>query len=580
MQDLLIIIGAATLVASIFYIWKLPTVVAFFTAGALVGPGGFGFVDSSSHMELMTEGAAILLMFTIGLEFSLPKFLAFRRPLLYLGFGQIILTSAVFTLIFLVGFDFALGKSILLSFVVSLSSTAVVLKMLSDHRDFETPHGKTAFSVLLSQDIAVIPMIVAIPFLVQMNEVASSFFESLLPFLFFGALGLGFFYLLYKFVFPPLFRKVAQTNSREVFFFFIVLLVALLSGGMHAVGLSYSLGAFIAGMFIASSAYGKQATADFIPLRDAFLGLFFVMIGTLLDFSFVASNFPKILVLGILVLGVKALIIFSVVWLSGNSGTVARIGSLLLFQMGEFSFILADQGFKLNLIGKEEMQYFIAISIVSLTLTPLAYRLMPVLSQAEKYRKWIPQSGQSIAATVRKKYLRLISQAVDVQKLAHFEDAPVKVLIIGFGVAGRALAKVLKSEGITYRIVETNSETVANFSGVEPIIYGDASSMEILEKAGAETAEVCVIVTSGISTLEPVLSSLRRLRPDLHVIARTNYLLDRARIRSQSDVDLVVSEFESTLEVIHRSLKWTGINEDRYQEFARELRNELEEQDA
>ena len=579
MQDLLIVIGAATIVASIFYIWKLPPVVAFFTAGALVGPGGFGWVDSSSHMEMMTEGAAILLMFTIGLEFSLPKFLAFRRPLLYLGFGQIVLTSAVFTLIFLWGFGFPLEKSIFLSFLVSLSSTAVVLKMLADHRDFETPHGKTAFSVLLSQDIAVIPMIVAIPFLVKMNEVTSSFFESLLPFLVLGGLGLGFFYVLNKFVFPPLFRKVAQTNSREVFFFSIVLLVALLSGGMHAIGLSYSLGAFIAGMFIAGSAYGKQATADFIPLRDAFLGLFFVTIGTLLDFSFVFANFPKILLFGILVLGLKALIIFSVVWLSGNSGTVARISSLLLFQMGEFSFILADQGFKLNLIGPEELQFFIAISIISLTLTPLVYRLMPALSHSERYRKIIPQPGQNAAAKVRKTYLRMINQAVDVQKL-DFEDKPVKVLIIGFGVAGRALAKVLKSEDISYRIIETNSETVANFSGVEPIIYGDASSMEILEKGGAETAEVCVIVTSGISTLEPVLASLRRIRSDMPVIARTNYLLDKARVSKSSNVDLVVSEFESTLEVIHRSLQHTGVSEEKFHEFARELRNELEGADA
>lgn len=568
------------MVATIFYIWKLPPVVAFFTAGALIGPHAFGWVDSSPHIEMMTEGAAILLMFTIGLEFSLPKFMAFRRPLIYLGFGQIILTSFIFSCIFRYAVGFPIEKSIFLSFLVSLSSTAVVLKMLADHRDFETPHGKTAFSVLLSQDIAVIPMIIAIPFLVKMNELASSFVESFFPFLILGGLGLGGFYVLNKYVFPALFRKVAQTNSREVFFFSIVFLVAILSGGLHSIGLSYSLGAFIAGMLIAGSAYGKQATADFVPLRDAFLGLFFVTMGTLLDLNFVAANFHKVLAIGFLVLGLKALILFSVVWLSGNSGTVSRVTSLLLFQMGEFSFILADQGFKLNLIGPKELQYFIAVAIISLTLTPIAYRLMPSLSQSEKYRKLVPQRGQNIAHKVRLSYLKIINQAVDVQKISHFEESPVKVLIIGFGVAGRALAKVLKAEGITYRIIETNSETVANYSGSEPIVYGDASSMEMLEKAGAHEAEVCVIVTSGISTLEPVLNSLKSLRPDMPVIARTNYLLDRDRVSKNENLNLVFSELESTLEIIHRSLRWTGVTEEKYQEFAQQLRNELETQNG
>lgn len=548
--------------------------VAFFTAGALIGPSALGWIESPPQVEIMTEGAALILMFTIGLEFSLKELMESRRSLIVLGFGQVVLNLIVFTSLFHIALDFSIEKSIFWSFVVALSSTAVVLKMLSDHRDFESPHGKASFAILLSQDIAVIPMILTIPFLKSSAQFGSSLAESALPILLLAITVLAILYVVNRFVLPLVLFRVAQTKSREVFFFFIIFLVAIFAMGLHSIGLSYSLGAFIAGMLIAGSAYGRQATAEFVPLRNAFLGIFFVTIGMLLDLRFLIENIHTVLLIGAVILSLKALILFAVVWFSGNSGTVARIVALFLFQMGEFSFILADQGLKLNIIDARELQYFYAVAILSLAFTPFVYRLMPLLNNSEGFQKQIPNWIQWPALNLKIKLAKVLQSPIDTT--SHNKHEAVDIVIIGFGVAGRSLAKVLRRLSIPYRIIESNGDTVSQFQGREPILFGDASSLEILESAGIMGAKICVMVTSGISTLEPVLRSVRRLRSEIPVIARTNYLLDMARLKDLPLVELVVSEFETTLETIVRVLTKQGIEPSVIDEFSLHLRKELE----
>ncbi len=575
MTDLIIVLGATTLVAIVFHAWKVPPMVAFFTAGALVGPHGLALIHSPPQVKIMTEGAGLLLMFTIGLEFSLQKLMAFRRSLLFIGAGQVVLTAFLFTVVFTGALGYPIEKSIFLSFIVSLSSTAVVTKLLSDRRDLETPHGMAALSILLSQDIAVIPMIVAIPFLRSIHNMSSGFLESLFPVLLLGASGLAILYVVNRYILPPLLFRVAQTKNHEVFFFSIVFFVAIVAFAVHSIGLSVSLGAFIAGMLIAGSAYGKQATSDFLPLRDAFLSLFFVTVGMLLDVKFVVMHFPMVILIGLIVLTLKAFVIFTVVWMSGNSGTVARIVALLVFQTGEFSFILADQGLKLNLMSEVELQYFIAISILSLGATPFVYRWLPQLSQSDRFRHMVPLWIEQRAVVWRRYYMRLLKASVDLEVLAHSPRPRPEVIIIGFGVAGRSLAKVLKALKIQYAIIETNRQTVVQFRGHEPSHYGDASSTEILESCGIDDAKLVAIVTSSVTTLEPVIRAVRELRPSVPIIARTNYLLDVNRFREYKNIDMVISEFETTIEVISRALKANDVDPMKIETFTAALRAEL-----
>lgn len=577
MTDIIVLLGAATLVAVVFHVWKLPPIVAFFTAGALVGPHGFALIQSPPQVELMTEGAAILLMFTIGLEFSLKTFSEFRRPLILLGAGQVIATVVIFFGLFSSVFGLPFEKALFFSFMTSLSSTAVVLKLLSENRDLETPHGKAGLSILLSQDIAVIPMIITIPFLYKMNEMAASLLESILPITLIILTVLGALYLLNKYILPMVLVRVAQTKSREVFFFSLVFFVASIAYLMHLIGLSVSLGAFIAGMLIAGSAYGKQATADFVPLRDAFLGLFFVTIGMLLDLGFLFSHLHWILLIGIPLLAIKALIIFLVVWFAGNTGNISRVSSLLLFQLGEFSFILADQGLKLNLLNQMELQYFIAISILSLAITPLVYRYMSLLNNSALFNGLVPKRMSILMYKLRTRYLANISGNVDLEAISALHSIKPHVLLIGYGVAGRSLAKALKTLETTYSIIEANSETVRAFQNKEPIIYGDASSPEILEQAGIEHCKLAVVVTSGISTLEPVIRSIRKLKEDIPIIARTNYILDLQRIKDIPLTDVIVSELETTLEIVSNTLNKLDTTDETLAELLQELKLNFKE---
>jgi len=577
-QDIILVLGAAALVATLFHLVSLPPIVAFFSAGALIGPSALGWIESPPRIEVMTEVAAVLLMFTIGLEFSLKELSTLKRPLLILGLGQVLGSILIFSGILAFFVNFPTEKAIFWSFIITLSSTAVVIKMLSDHRDFESPHGKSSFAILIFQDFAVIPMILMIPFLArQSGSNVTGLFDSLLPILLLVVIGTGLLYFIGRSVLPKVLHRVVQTKNREVFFFFMVFLVAVLSSAFHFVGLSYSMGAFIAGILLAGSSYGRQATAEFKPLRDAFLGVFFVTVGMLLDLNFLVLNLHKVFVIGTLVLGLKATIIFLLVWLSGSSGSVARTVAIFIFQMGEFSFILADQGFKLGLIQAKELQYFLAVAIISLATTPLVYRLMPFLSDSAFFNRWIPGYIRRLGAFVRTKTLKALGAATLTISGDHKTNPDV--VIVGFGVAGRALAKVLVSLKIPYCVIESNGDTVKQFSQAEPIVFGDAASPDILEAAGIMSAKICVIVTSGVSTLAPVLNTLRQLRADIQIIARTNYLLDVEKVRTYSPLSLVVSEFETTLETIVRVLTQCNTDPDLIQEFTEDLRAQLEQHD-
>ena len=570
----LVLLGAAISVATLFHSMKLPPIVAFISAGILVGPSGFGLISSMPQVDNLTEISAMLLMFTIGLEFSFKDLAHFRRPLLILGVGQVLFTITLFTFLFWFAFSMPIEKAIFLSFLVAPSSTAVVLKLLYDNRDFESPYGKATFSILLLQDLAIIPMIVATPFLVSRISVTESILDSALPLLLLTLLVGLLFYILSKYVLPYIFHRVSLTRNREIFFFSVLFICLGSAALLHQIGLSFSLGAFLAGMLLAGSRYSKQATAEILPLRDSFMSLFFIAVGMMLDLKFLFYNFHQIILLGILFIALKSLIIFSITWFSGSSGSVARAVTVLLFQFGEFSFILATLGLRHHLLSEREEQIVIAIGIISLALTPLLHSRLSWFMHNQKFNSQLPLSFVNRADSFRRR-LHTFRRPLNLDEIGTekmFED---HVVVIGYGVAGQSLCRVLFHLKIPFQVVELNAETVRIHAGQIPIVFGDAANPQLLKKVGIEKARLVVVVTSGINMLEPVYQAVRAANPQVRVIARTNYIQDLNRLKEVENTKFIVSELETTLELINVALHEFKVDETLADEVVVTLRKEF-----
>ena len=574
-SNALLLLGAAILVVTLFHSFKLPPIVAFITAGVAIGPFGLKLVNTSPQVGLLTEVAAVLLMFTIGLEFSLKELMRFRRSILILGIGQMLITFILFTLIFWLGFSMLPEKAIFLSFLIAPSSTAVVLKLLYDNREFDSPYGKATFSVLLLQDIAIIPMMVAIPFLVSRQSLTDSFLESIFPLILLASLAIVILYLLSKYALPFVLHRISTTGNREIFFFSVLFIVLGSAALTHQIGLSVSLGAFVAGMLLAGSHYGKQATAEILPLRDSFMSLFFIAVGMMLDLNFLSENFLKIIAYAVVVIALKSAVIFSVTWFTGSSGSVARAVTVLLFQFGEFSFIIAELGTKNNLISESDKQIFVAVAILSLILTPFLYKKIPAIMHTHRFDSWRASTFGTSAHQLKERVMKSISGPVNLADIESNKTLENHVVIIGYGVAGQSLARVLAHIKQPYQIIEMNAKTVRINSEKIPIVYGDATNIEQLKQAGIERARLAVIVTTGVHMLSPILNSIRLVNENVPVIARTNYLLDLHKLKETKNAKFVVSELEATLQVIDLALKEFKLEGQDISELTNNIRSEF-----
>ncbi|MCB0363790.1 MAG: cation:proton antiporter [Bdellovibrionaceae bacterium] len=576
--DLIVILGSATLVATIFYSIHLPPVVGFLFAGILAGPNGLGLVKTLPSVEVLTEIAGVLLMFTIGLEISLRQLLAMKKVLFGLGLGQMALTMGLSALIFHFGFGFGWPRSVFFSSIVALSSTAVVLKLLKDSRNLDSPLGQTSLSILLFQDIAVIPLLLILPLLAGAKAAQATAsplsLETIGTFVLTSG-GLILFVLVgSRWVVPWILDRVAKTRSSEIFFFSILFICAGTAFLIEFVGLSLSLGAFFAGLMIASSPYGKQTMAEFTPLRDNFLGLFFVSIGMLLSLQFVQEHWLQVIALSSGILLIKFFCIFAVLWMFGITSTVGMVTALTLFQIGEFSLILADQGRGLGMMTDKQYQFFLSVAIISLALTPVLYRLAPKLSFQSNLRSLIPRSISEVAHQLRDQWVTKVS--VDSVKHGAGELAG-HTIIIGFGIAGQEVASALKALDLPYQVIEMNPDTVkAAKKRGDPIIYGDATKHEILEQAGLERAHLVILVVNSLDITTAVLRTVHKMRPEIEVLARLQYLRDLNQLKASQNVEPIVSEFETSLEILARTLKAYGAEDHQIHQFTLDAHERLQ----
>jgi len=528
-QDIVVILLVALPIIFLFKKINLPSIVGFLIAGMLIGPYGFNLIRSVNQISVMAEIGIMLLMFTIGLEFSLSQLIRIKKFLLIAGGFQLLITIIFCSIIFTV-LGIEINQAIFFSLLVSLSSTAIVLKILSDKDELESPHGKISIGILIFQDLAIVPMFLLLPLLSGFGQLAGSDIAVKILIAFGVLAGL---LLLARFLMPLIVYQLANIRSREAFTIGVILLLLGTAYITHSFGLSFALGAFIAGLILSESDYNHQIVSDILPFRDSFNSIFFVSIGLLLNIQFVLENVLLIsgLTLGIIV--VKTLVIVAIVYFMKYPLRIGILAGLGLAQIGEFSFVLAQAGLNFKLIGNDYYNSFLASTIFSMILTPLLIKLSPFIA------------GKTSALEKDKKHNE-----------NYLENLHAHVIIAGFGLNGSNLARVLKETGIKYVVTELNPDTVKKEKAKdEKIIYGDISREEVLKAVRIDKANIIVYAISDPAVTKLSLKLVKKLNPNIYALVRTRYINEIDELKKLGADEVIPEEFETALQIFRKVLE-------------------------
>lgn len=540
--DLVIILLVSVPVAFLCLRLKLPLLVGLMLTGIAIGPYGFGLVKEAEAIEVLAEIGVMLLLFTIGLEFSIRRLAEMKRLVLLGGGLQVLLTITVAAVVSIL-FGRASGQAIFFGFLVALSSTAIVLKSYVERNEVDAPHGRAAIGILLFQDISIVFMLLAVPLLGGRDIVS---FPSLVVSLGSSLLALAALVLAAWFLLPKFLGLVVRLRSPEVFLLTVVLFFLGMSWLTSHFGLSLALGAFIAGMVLADSDYSHQATAEILPFRDVFNSLFFVSIGMLLSVTALLQNIGAVVALVVGLIAGKALIVWLVIRILGYPQRIATMTALSLAQIGEFSFVLARAGQASELLPQSDYQSFLAASIISMIATPFLISLAP-------------QAGYLMQTFLKDGSLPDVANTEEDIHLTSSGGLQQHVIIVGYGLNGRNLARVLRAVGIPYTILEVNAQVVRNAKeNGEKINFGDATRREVLIHAGVEDAWTLVLAMSDPQAARRTVDQARRLNRDLHVIVRTRYVSEITELFELGANEVIPEEFETSIEIFARVLHRYG----------------------
>jgi len=535
LKDIAILFGLALLTVVLLRKFNFPSIVGFLITGVLAGPYALGFIKDTHQVEQMAEYGVVLLLFTIGIEFSLKELMRIRHMVLIGGGLQLFFTISVVAAIGTFA-GFPLSQSVFFGFLVALSSTAILMKLMMDAGEMDTPQGKAALGILIFQDLCIVPLMLFTPFLAGGGQglleiaIVSAKAAAVILVAHFSA----------RFLVPWIFEQVVKTRSRELFVLTIIFIGMGTAWLTAQAGLSLALGAFIAGLSISESEYSHQALSDIMPFREAFMSLFFISVGMLLKPA-ILMKFPLLLIALVLsIIVIKAVLTSAVGVALGLPMRIAIIAGLSLAQIGEFSFVLSRSGLSYGLLTGETYQLFLAASIATMGLTPLCMKLSAPV--AEYVTRVLPHAwtrGRS-------------SFAQNGNRLALSDH----VIIVGFGVNGKNLAKVLKNLEIPRVVIETNPFTVRGERSLgEQIIFGDASKPEILEHARIADARIVVVAISDAAASRRIAAQARQMNPSIHVIVRTRYLLEMEPLFKLGVNEVIPEEFETSVEILSRVLK-------------------------
>ncbi len=552
LTDILIALAVALAVTLIFGRLRLPVLVALFVAGALVGPHSFGLIGDPEEVEGLAEVGVIFLLFTLGLEFSFRRLVRLAGPILVAGPVQVVLTGAIGTGVGL-AFGVPVREAVVVGMLVALSSTAVVLKTLSERGEMDGPLGQTSFGVLVFQDVLVLPLMLILPLLsgqglktswgpltiilVALGVVAALFVGS-------------------RWLAPRLLYEAARVRSGDVFLMAVVTICFAVAGVAASIGLSLALGAFLAGLII-SEEFSHQALGYVLPFRNLLVSFFFVSVGMLLDLRFLADHWWWVILGTIGLMTVKSITGSLAVMALRYPLRVAVGSGLTLSQVGEFSFVLAAVATSSSLLPHDTYQGFLAVAVLSMAVTPL------LMGQ-------IPRVSRLLQKTRQPGWLRTKATPGGQER-----GMSGHMIIIGYGINGRNLARAAREAEVPYAIVEMNPQTVRREAAAkERIFFGDATNEGVLVGVGVEKARVAAVVIGDPIATRSIVAQLRRLNRELYIIARTRFVSEVQMLYTLGADEVVPEEFETSIQIFQRTGRFLGLGDDALARLADSIRED------
>ncbi|AJP48113.1 potassium transporter [Rugosibacter aromaticivorans] len=549
----LLLLAAAVAVVALFRTLGLPPIMGYLLVGTVMGPHALGWVPDTSQTRHLAEFGVVFLMFSIGLEFSLARLYRMKRIVFGLGAAQVVVSTLVAMLLArLLGVPWLAG--IALGGALAMSSTAILSKLLADRGELDAPHGREVIGVLLFQDIAVVPLLVLIPALMQPVEAMA---QALLLAGLKAALLLGLVLFVGQRVLSAWFYRVARTKSSELFMLNVLLITLGMAWLTEQAGLSLALGAFTAGMLIGETDYRIQVAEDIKPFRDVLLGLFFVSIGMRLDLTQLASEWPKVIGLLVALLGLKLAIVggFSR-WLGSLPGTALRSG-LWLCAGGEFGFVVLARSGEVGLLTPLQWQPVLAALVLSLLLGPLVVQFSDRLVFRFVASEWLMRSMQ---------LTQIAAQSLTTDKHA---------ILCGFGRTGQHLARFLEVEGISFMALDPDPERVrAATAAGEAVSWGDGTRKEMLLAAGLARASVVIITFADVAAALRVIHRVRELRPEVPIVSRARNEEDMEKLYAAGAAEVVPEALESSVMLATHALALSGIPMHKVIKRLREMREQ------
>jgi CPA2 family monovalent cation:H+ antiporter-2 len=504
-----------------------PPLIGFLLAGALFGPFGLGLLSDVHVVEVLADLGVVLLLFTVGLELSLGNLRRLGKLVWVAGTIQVVVTIALVLAVSSAG-GYPFSRGLFFGYLVALSSTAIVLKLLLDRRELDSPHGRSLIGILIFQDLAVVPMLLSIAGLARGGS------EGLVPVLLQTGktvLTAGVLLLAARVLIPRFIGALAGTRQKEIFVVAVLFLVLGSALATSWAGLSAALGAFLAGLVLSESEYGHQALADVTAFRDAFNAVFFVSIGMLFNPRVILEEpVPVAILLGLILIW-KTIAGGAAVLAMGYGFRVATVVGLSLAQIGEFSFVLLRQGQAAGLIGSVMYQTFLAAAIITMIATP-----------------FLSEASHAVAFRVAK------GDAPRRGSPAHAPEG--LILVIGFGHTGETVARVLQRAKAPFRVIDLDPVRVkkAVRKGV-PIEYGDSTNDVVLRRNGVEKARAVIILVSDLRAARQTIRHCRTLAPSIFLLVRTRYVSEIPALVAAGADEVIAEEFETSLEIARRAVK-------------------------
>ena len=557
LTDILIIFLSSIPIVIFLGMLKLPPILGFLATGALLGPQGIGLIHDKAQIDLLAEIGVTLLLFSVGLEFSLEGFDRIKKQSLMGGLLQILGTIAAGLLLATI-LKWPFYRGVYFGCIVALSSTAIVLTSLYEHKMIHSISGRLSTALLILQDLAIVPMLIffqffgegvalkdALPVVIEEGGKALLLIVSVSFFV--------------RFFADRVLRQILKARSRELFVITVISIALGMSWLTYQMGLSFALGAFLGGLMIGATGFKYQALSEISPLRHSFNSLFFVSIGMLLNFSFIAEHYLLVLILVILIPLMKVAITSLALYCVRFPLRVAVVTGISLGQIGEFSFLLVYTGQKMGMISPFFYNLIVAVAVVSMLMTPLM----------------VAQSFHLCELFFKIPFLKRLGDRSSLPMVIAEESKTLNdhVIICGFGPLAAAFGKLLKEHHIPYLVLDLNPETVEEMRKKEGnIFFGDGASEEILYQSGIDRARILAITAPDFLNIAAIIYNARRLNPDIYIITRARYRSEVEKLY-QVGADVVISEeLEGGIEMGRFALAEMGINSGEVDAYIQKVR--------